>query len=96
MKDKSKFKLKVISTLLISFFFLCQLISAPQEAAAAQLSVVISNVKGEVHIMKGGGLRELSAENGMELVQGDWLRTGKDGTAKLSYEDGTEATIGSN
>jgi len=93
---KMRFKLKLITMLALGFFLFCgHMLLSPQEAAAAQPSVVLSGVKGEVLVRKGGGLRELPAVNGMELVQGDWLRTGK-GTAKLSYEDGTEATIGSN
>ena len=67
---------------------------SPKEVFAAQPSVKLSNIKGEVTIKTGGGLHEFQAVNGTELVQGDWLRTGKTGTAKLSYEDGTEATIG--
>ncbi|HBV88205.1 MAG TPA: hypothetical protein DEF42_16495 [Desulfosporosinus sp.] len=92
-----KLKPRLMTTIALAFIlFFSQIITFPQEAMAAQPSVVLSGVKGEVLVKKGGGLRELSAVNGMELVQGDWLRTGKNGTAKLSYGDGTEATIGSN
>jgi len=87
-------KIKFIIILLALVLTVSQMILYPQEVTAAQPSVKLSNVKGEVIIKRGGGLHELTATDGMELVQGDWLRTGKAGTAKLSYEDGTEATLG--
>lgn len=90
---KKVFNFMTIISLAILLFF-SQLVLSPQDVSAAQPKVLLSAVKGEVFVKNGGGLRELPAVNGMELVQGDWLRTGKTGTAKLIYEDGTEATIG--
>lgn len=89
-------KFRIITTLSLTFFLLFSQIMmlAPQDVSAAQSTVLLSGVKGEVLVKKGGGLRELPAADGMVLVQGDWLRTGKTGTAKLIYQDGTEATIG--
>jgi hypothetical protein len=87
-------KIKLITLSLAFVLMVSQIILSPQEVSAAQPTVKLSSVKGEVVIKTGGGLHELPAVDGMELVQGDWLRTGKTGTAKLSYEDGTEATIG--
>lgn len=69
---------------------------SPKETLAAQPSVTLSDVKGDVMMRTGGGLHEISAVDGTKLIQGDWLRTGKKSSAKLVYEDGTEATIGAN
>jgi len=88
-------KLKLPLLLLLTFLMMgVYAMIIPKEVSAAQPSVKLSGIKGDVIIRTGGGLRELPAVDGTELVQGDWLRTGKTGTAKLSYEDGTEATIG--
>ena len=87
---------KLIIFILICLPIICQMLILPKEGFAAQPSVKLGNVKGYVIVKTGGGLREFPALDGMELVQGDWLRTGKTGTAKLSYEDGTEATLGAN
>lgn len=80
--------------LLMALIIGSSILFSPKVALAAQPSVTLSNVKGEVMIRIGGGLREVLAVDGTKMVQGDWLRTGKTGSAKLIYEDGTEATIG--
>ncbi|TGE31852.1 FecR domain-containing protein [Desulfosporosinus sp. Sb-LF] len=87
-------KIKLTTIFIVLVLICSQVILSPKKASAAQPTVKLSSVKGEVIIKIGGGLREFPAVDGTELVQGDWLRTGKNGTAKLSYEDGTEATIG--
>lgn len=86
---------KDLSCFVGNILIFIQMFFVPKGVSAAQPTVKLSSVKGDVFLKRGGGLREFPATDGMELVQGDWLRTAKTGTAKLSYEDGTEATLGS-
>jgi len=89
-------KVKLTTILFAIILITSQMLLLPKEVSAAQPTVKLSSIKGNVIVKTGGGLREFTAVDGMELVQGDWLRTGKTGTVKLSYEDGTEATLGAN
>ncbi|MBO8156545.1 MAG: FecR domain-containing protein [Bacillaceae bacterium] len=83
----------LLSVLLVfhyTFLFAPFQISADQVTRIAKLT----EIKGDVTLKRGGGLREFQAFDGMGVLEGDYIRTGKDGFVKIVYDEKTEAVIG--
>jgi len=64
--------------------------------AAEYATAKLSDVQGGVYVKKSGGGQEFGGFNGMSLTQGDWVRTGDDGFAKIIYDNGTETSLDAN
>lgn len=67
----------------------------PVRAAGAKQLAKLTNVAGDVFVTRSGGAREFSAYGDMPVFQGDWLRTGDNGSVTIAYANGTETTLGS-
>ena len=53
----------------------------------------ISSVSGTVQVVRSGSTESVKATNGMELAVGDTITTGSDGSAKLTFFDGSVMEI---
>lgn len=70
---------------------------ASQPASAASISLAsLKNVNGGVFVKKAGGIREVNGVNGMDITQGDSVRTDQEGAANLIFSTGSKMTIGPN
>lgn len=56
----------------------------------------ISSVTGTVQVLKNGSTNPVNATNGMELAVGDTITTGNNGSAKLTFFDGSVMEIKAN
>ena len=64
-------------------------ISPAQASAEAKYAAELSATSGEVWVRQGDSRNELKAEAPLKLIAGSRIRTGSDGTAELSFEDGS-------
>jgi hypothetical protein len=56
----------------------------------------VSSVSGDVQVLKSGSTESVKATNGMELAVGDTITTGSNGSAKLTFFDGSVMEIKAN
>ncbi len=56
----------------------------------------ISSVSGDVQVLRSSATESIKATNGMELVVGDIITTGTNGSAKLTFFDGSVMEIKAN
>ena len=56
----------------------------------------ISSVSGDVQVLRSGSTESVNAANGMELAVGDTITTGDNGSAKLTFLDGSVMEIKAN
>jgi hypothetical protein len=86
---------RAVRPALVAFILLFHLM-VPWQVSAEKASRIaaLMEVDGAVFVKKAGGHREFKAFKQMGLTQGDLVRTGSDGSAKIVYEDGTETSIG--
>ncbi|MHB8127112.1 MAG: hemoblobin-interacting domain-containing protein [Desulfitobacteriaceae bacterium] len=72
-----------------NYTFNIPIVEAEESISVAKLDAV----QGSVFVKRGGGYRESQGSNGMLLGQGDSVRTGLDGTAKIIFDSVSETTI---
>ena len=91
---------KPVSLLFLMVMVVFVLFSFPVKPAFAAggstVAASLSDIKGDVFVKRGGGLREFPAYSGMPLNQGDWVRTSDDSSVKITYQSGSETVLGSN
>lgn len=82
---------------LLVFILMFSIVSFPLKSVLANTLVTakIADLRGDVFVRRGGGLREFAAFDGMPLAQGDWVRTDTNASAKIVYETGSKTAIGS-
>jgi len=56
----------------------------------------ISSVSGDVQVLRSGSTESIAATNGMELAVGDTITTGSNGSAKLTFFEGSVMEIKAN
>jgi hypothetical protein len=56
----------------------------------------VSSVSGDVQVLRSGSTESVKATNGMELAVGDTITTGSNGSAKLTFFDGSVMEIKAN
>jgi len=56
----------------------------------------ISSVSGDVQVLRSGSTESVNATNGMELAVGDTITTGDNGSAKLTFFEGSVMEIKAN
>ncbi len=56
----------------------------------------ISSVSGDVQVLRSGSAESVKATNGMELAVGDTITTGNNGSANLTFFDGSVMEIKAN
>ncbi len=56
----------------------------------------LENVEGGVFVKMGGGIKEFKGTNGMDITQGDSVRTDQEGSATLIFSTGSKLSVGPN
>ena len=95
---RKKIALCLVLVMLLTLFPQLTLFSLGSDyALAASVSLAkIDEVKGGVFVKKGGGNKEFKGIKGMSLIQGDTVRTDKEGSATLVFKTGSKMTVGPN
>lgn len=94
MRNKMAFGLVLV--MLFSLFPQLMVYSLGSETAlAAGTSLAtLEDISGGVFVKKGGGVKEFQAINGMALIQGDSVRTDKEGSATVIFYTGSKMAVG--
>ncbi|MGE4271247.1 MAG: FecR domain-containing protein [Desulfitobacterium sp.] len=94
MRKKMVFGLVLV--MLFSLFPQLMVFSLGSETAlAAGTSLAtLEDISGGVFVKKGGGVKEFQAFNGMALIQGDSVRTAKEGSATVAFYTGSKMAVG--
>ncbi|MCX8070564.1 MAG: FecR domain-containing protein, partial [Thermodesulfovibrionales bacterium] len=62
--------------------------------ASEEIAGSLRMVSGEATVERGG--KDIKAVNGLQILQGDVLKTGKDGSMGIIFKDDTRMSIGQN
>jgi hypothetical protein len=81
-------------TLLLTLALLIPLVGCGGGGEAVPCKV--SSVSGDVQVLRSGSTESIKATNGMELAVGDTITTGSDGSAKLTFFEGSVMEIKAN
>lgn len=88
-------KINLLSIVLLIFYMATPPMYKIAFADKKNQGAEVIELSGEVNVKRGEGSKSFEAFEGMNLAQGDRIKTGKDSYVIVKWYEGTESTLGS-